>query len=168
MRHKFIVSLGTALALWSAACGRQNSSPSGKAQSDQELHWLTDFEAAKTQARVQNKTLLINFTGSDWCPPCIMLDRQVFSQPEFADYAAKNLVLLEVDFPHNKAQTDGQKAANDKLADRYGIYGYPTEIVLDANGKKIGELGYTPGGPKAFIASLEKLRRADGTSIPPP
>jgi len=99
----------------------------------------------------------MNFTGSDWCPPCILLHRQIFSQAEFVEYAAKHLVLLEVDFPHNKPQTDEQKAANEKLVERFGVYWFPTEIVLDASGNKLGELSYMPGGPKAFIAALEKL-----------
>ena len=51
-----------------------------------------------------------------------------------------------------------QKVANEKLADQFGIYGFPTVIILDSSGKKIGELGYMPGGPRAFIAALEKLR----------
>jgi len=158
MRPKLIITLGAAVALLHAACGRQNSSPAGEAQPDHELHWLTDFDAAQAQARAEDRILLINFTGSDWCPPCIMLHRQVFSQPEFADYAAKHLVLLEVDFPHGKAQSDAQKMANGKLADRFGIDGFPTVVLLDSSEKKIGELGYMPGGPKAFIAALEKLR----------
>ena len=87
-----------------------------------------------------------------------MLRRQVFSQPEFADYAAKHLVLLEVDFPRAKALSDAQKVANQKLADQFGIYGLPTVVVLDSSGKKIGELGYMHGGPKSFIAALENLR----------
>ncbi len=128
--------------------------------------WLTDFATAQARARTEDKMLLINFTGSDWCPPCMMLHRQILSQPAFAEYAAKHLVLLEVDFPHNKAQSEAQKAANEKLADRFGIYGFPTVIVLDSSGKKIGELGYMRGGPKPFIAAIEKLRGADATSTP--
>ncbi len=71
-------------------------------------------------------------------------------------------MLLEVDFPHNKAQTDEQKAANEKLAERFGVYWFPTEIVLDANGNKIGQLSYMPGGPKPFIAAIEQLRQEAG------
>ena len=144
------------------ACGHQKKNDS-RAQTNAEAQWLTDFETAQAQARSQNKKLLINFTGSDWCPPCIMLHHQVFSQPEFVDYAAKHLVLLEADFPHNKAQTNEQKAANDKLAERFGVYWFPTEIVLDANGNKVGELSYMPGGPKPFIQALEQLPRVTGT-----
>ena len=86
-----------------------------------------------------------------------MLEKQVFAQPEFAEYAAKNLVLLKVDFPRIKMQSDEEKAANAKLAEQYGIEGFPTIVVLDPSGKTLGELGYMPGGPQAFIAALEKL-----------
>ncbi|MEO8439214.1 MAG: thioredoxin family protein [Spartobacteria bacterium] len=153
------------IGLLCIACGEKKSSPvveapvtEQKPPADEELHWLTDYEAAKAQARSENKMLLMLFTGSDWCPPCIMLHRQVFSQPEFADYAAKNLVLLEVDFPRTKELSAEQKTANEKLANRFGIYGFPTVVVLDQSGKKLGDLGYMPGGPKEFIAALKKLQ----------
>jgi thioredoxin-related protein len=139
-----------------AGCGRGTSS---KTHPDATATWLTDFETAQARARSERKLLLIDFTGSDWCPPCILLNRQVFSQPEFAEYAGQHLVLLEVDFPRGKKQSAEQKAANEKLAERFGIDGFPTVIVLDSDGKKIGELGYMPGGSKAFIAALDALRR---------
>jgi thioredoxin-related protein len=146
-----------ALALFCSACGRTESVSSTSAQPGGALNWLTNFETAKAQAQAEKKMLLLDFTGSDWCPPCKMLENQVFLQPEFADYAAKNLVLLQVDFPRIKMQSDEQKAANRKLAEQFGIEGFPTIVVLDPSGKTLGELGYMPGGPKAFIAALEKL-----------
>jgi len=154
------------LGLVCAACHRNASQPPTE-MGAHAVQWLTDFSTAQAQARAQDKPLLINFTGSDWCPPCIMLHRQVFSQPAFADYAAKHLILLEVDFPHGKIQSEAQKVANEKLADRFGIDGFPTIVLLDSTGKKLGELGYQPGGPKPFITAIEKLRGADATSTPP-
>lgn len=121
--------------------------------------WLTEMKQAQAQAKSGNKMLLVNFTGSDWCGWCIKLDREVFSRPEFKDYANKNLVLLEVDFPQRKTLAPTQKAQNEQLAQQFGIEGFPTIVVLDGEGKKIGEIGYTPGGPRAFIAELEKLRK---------
>jgi protein disulfide-isomerase len=144
------------LALLLLGCGRSETAP--QRASAEDSAWLTDFAAARAQARAENKMLLINFTGSDWCPPCLMLHREILAQPEFGDYAGRHLVLLEVDFPRTKEQSEMQKAANEKLAERFGIYGFPTVIVLDANGKKVGELAYMRGGPEAFIAALEKLR----------
>lgn len=147
-----------ALILVSAGCGRTAAVPPAEEQSAAKLNWLTDFETAKAKARAENKMLLMDFTGSDWCPPCILLRKQVFSKPEFADYAAKNLVLLEVDFPRFKKQSDEEKAGDEKLARQFGIEGFPTIVVLDPSGKVLGQLGYMPGGPTAFIAALEKLR----------
>lgn len=123
------------------------------------LGWLTDMKQAREQAKSDNKLILVDFTGSDWCSYCIQLDREVFSKSEFKEYAEKNLVLLEVDFPKRKELSAAQKAHNLELAEKYGIQGFPTIVVLSSDGKKIGELGYMPGGPSAFLAELDKLRK---------
>jgi len=123
------------------------------------LEWRTDYKQAQQEAKTNNRLLLVDFTGSDWCGWCIKLDREVFSKAEFKDYASKNLVLMEVDFPRAKAQTAGLKKQNQELAQQYQIQGFPTIVVLDGDGKRIGELGYTEGGAAAFIAELEKLRK---------
>ena len=149
-----------ALGFLAVACRRSDTAPVASDPGKNKLNWLTDFETAKAKARAENKMLFINFTGSDWCPPCIMLHRQIFSQPEFAQYAAKHLVLMEVDFPRQKEQSAEQRAANEKVADQFQIEGFPTVIVLDSQGKKLGDLGYMPGGPKPFLAALDKLRAA--------
>lgn len=122
------------------------------------LNWLTDFDAAQTRSRAESKPLLIDFTGSDWCPPCMRLRKEVFSKPEFADYAAKSLVLLEVDFPKRKTLPPAQQAANDELARQFGVEGFPTVILMSPSGKIIGQLGSVSGGAPAFIADLERLR----------
>lgn len=159
MNSKWILAGWLAAGLCCGGCERANDASKAKVQPEANASWLTNFETAQAQARSEGKLLLIEFTGSDWCPPCIMLERQVFSQPEFAEYAAQRLVLLKVDFPRTKEQSAEQKAANEKLAERFEIDGFPTVIVLDSDGKKIGELGYMPGGSKAFVAALEALRR---------
>lgn len=123
------------------------------------VNWLTDLPTAQAQARTGRKLVLLDFTGSDWCGWCIKLNKEVFSQSEFADYAGKNLVCVEVDFPNGKKLSSEQRQANDALAAKFGIQGYPTIIVLNSEGRKVGELGYLPGGPKAFIAQLDKLKR---------
>lgn len=121
--------------------------------------WTTDYAKALAQAKTENKQVLLDFTGSDWCPWCQKLDKEVFAQPKFQDYAKKNLILVEVDFPQAKPQSDDLKKQNNGLQDKYSIQGYPTVIVLNPDGKKIGELGYAPGGPDAFLASLAKLSK---------
>ncbi len=121
--------------------------------------WLTDLPKAQAQAKAEKKLVLLDFTGSDWCGWCIKLHKEVFSTPEFAEYAKKNLVLVEVDFPNKKKQSSELKAANQALQQKYGIRGYPTIIILNGEGKKVGQLGYMPGGPKAFTAELDKLKK---------
>ena len=121
--------------------------------------WLTDLPAAQAKAKAENKLVMMDFTGSDWCGWCIKLNKEVFSTPEFAEYAAKNLVLVEVDFPNKKPQTAQLKAANKALEAQYKVQGYPTIIVLNGDGKQVGELGYQPGGPKPFIEELTKLKK---------
>ncbi len=122
--------------------------------------WLTDYKQAQDAAKTGKKLLLLDFTGSDWCGWCIKLEREVFSKPEFKEYADKNLVLLELDFPRGKQLPDSERIQNEKLAMQYQIEGFPTIIVLDGDGKKVGELGYMPGGPAAFIAELDRLRKS--------
>jgi len=124
-----------------------------------ELDWMTDLPKALAKAKPEKKLVMLDFTGSDWCGWCIKLNKEVFSKPEFAEYAKKNLVLVEVDFPQRKQQTEELKKANQTLQEKYGIRGYPTIIVLNSEGGKAGELGYMAGGPKAFIAELEKLKK---------
>ena len=124
----------------------------------EELHWQTDLPKAQAAAKADNKLVMLDFTGSDWCGWCIKLHNEVFSKPEFAEYAKKNLVLVEVDFPRRKQQSDQLKKANQALQEKYKIEGYPTIIVLNGNGEKVGELGYEEGGPKPFIAKLDKLK----------
>jgi protein disulfide-isomerase len=124
-----------------------------------ELSWLTDYEQAKKQAKDAHKLLLIDFTGSDWCGWCIRLRKEVFSKPEFQEYARKNLVLMEVDFPMRKEQSKDLRMQNQNLAEQYNVGGFPTIVVLNGEGKPLGILGYMEGGPTAFISELEKLRK---------
>lgn len=120
--------------------------------------WLDDFEEAQEQAKSEDKLLLVDFTGSDWCSWCIKLDKEVFSKPEFQEYAEENLVLMEADFPRGKKLDEATRRQNEELASKYGVEGFPTLLVFSSEGKKLGELGYLPGGPAAFIAEIEKLK----------
>jgi|ERR1051325_6618947 protein disulfide-isomerase len=124
----------------------------------EELQWLTDLPKAQAKAKKENKLVMLDFTGSDWCGWCIKLNKEVFSKPEFADYAKKNLVLVEVDFPRRKELAAEQKKANEALQAKYRIQGFPTIIVLSGDGKQVGELGYMDS-PKKFIAELDKAKK---------
>jgi len=120
------------------------------------VEWLTDAEVAQARAKKENKLVLLNFTGSDWCIWCQRLKRDVFDKPEFAQFAQSKLVLVEVDFPQRKTLPESQQQANARLDKTYHINNYPTIILLDPDGKQIGRMGYLFGGASGFIAKVEK------------
>jgi thioredoxin-related protein len=124
-----------------------------------ELAWQSDFQKAQAEARSNHKLLLVDFTGSDWCVWCKKLHAEVFTQPEFEKYAKDNLVLVTIDFPRAKPLTGAVRKQNEELAQKYGIQGFPTIVVLNGEGKQVGELGYEPGGATAFVDELKKLPR---------
>jgi len=114
--------------------------------------WGDNYNAALATAAKEHKNVLLDFTGSDWCGWCIRLKKETFDQPAFKDYADKNLVLVEVDFPQGKSQSPEVKKQNNRLQEQYQVQGFPTLVLLDPQGKVIKQQsGYIPGGPKGFI-----------------
>jgi len=148
-----------------SGCGRSSDSTDSSLSSTNSSSlgskpgWTTNYEQGQQEAQAGHKLVLLNFTGSDWCGWCKLLDQEVFSQPQFKDYASKNLVLVEVDFPKRKPIADAIKNQNLQLAIRYQVQGFPTIVVLNGDGKLVGELGYMEGGPAVFIAQLERIRK---------
>ena len=123
--------------------------------------WQTDYEQALATAKAAKKCVLLDFTGSDWCGPCIQMKKVVFSKAAFLNYAKKNLVLVEVDYPRVKALPEKVTKQNERLMHQYGIEksGYPTVILLNPDGKILGQLeGYSGERPADIIAWVEKLR----------
>lgn len=122
--------------------------------------WLTDFTKAQEEARTQQKHILLNFSGSDWCAPCILMKREVFEKEVFQNFATKNLILVRADFPRNKKnQLDAaQKSHNEKLAERYNPQGkFPLTLLLDAEGNVIQTWdGYQKETPEEFVSQVEK------------
>jgi thioredoxin-related protein len=127
------------------------------AESGQDNSWLTDFAAAKTKAKAEKKLLLVDFTGTDWCPFCIVLRKTVFDKEPFKTEAPKQFVLVELDFPHEKKLPAEVKAQNDKLARQYRITGFPTVLLMDAEGQVLAQTGYRPGGPEKYVDNLARL-----------
>jgi thioredoxin-related protein len=120
--------------------------------------WQTDYGKALEMAKSQNKRVLLDFTGSDWCGPCIELRKQVFSRPEFHAYAEKNLILVEIDYPQRKKQSAELKLQNEKLSRQYGIdeKGFPTVVLLDPAGKVVREFtGYDGETTAGLIGWIE-------------
>jgi protein disulfide-isomerase len=130
------------------------------AAADAAVVWIEKYDDAIAVAKKNGRPILADFTGSDWCGWCIKLKAEVFDTKEFKEWAATNAVLLEVDFPRKKAQDAAIKAKNEQLSQQFRIEGFPTILILDANGKKIGELGYMEGGPKVWIAEFVKQYKA--------
>jgi protein disulfide-isomerase len=121
--------------------------------------WLTNYDKALALAKAENKAVLLDFTGSDWCGWCIKMVKETLSQKEFTDYAAKNLILVEVDFPNKKEQSEEIKAKNAELKKKFEVKGYPTFVLVDKDGKQLGmQVGYLEGGPSAFMAKLDGFK----------
>ena len=114
--------------------------------------WGDDYKAALAAASKDNRNVLLDFTGSDWCGWCIRLKRETFDKPEFKAYADKNLELVEIDFPQGKSLSPEVRKQNDALQQQYNVQGFPTLVLLSPDGKVIKQQsGYIPGGPKGFI-----------------
>ena len=95
--------------------------------------WETDVETALAIAKKENKAVMLEFTGSDWCPPCMLMAKKVFSKKEFVDTASKDFVLVHLDFPNGDPEL---KEKNQPLAEKYEIEGFPTVILLDSEGRE--------------------------------
>ena len=129
--------------------------------------WTDDFEEAKAQAKAENKFLLLDFTGSDWCGWCKRLDAEVFEKSDFKNYAKNNLVLVKLDFPHGFSLKKKIAEQNAKLAKEFGITGYPSILLLDPEGKKLTKTGYKDGGAEAYVKHLEGLLSDERKKIGP-
>jgi thioredoxin-related protein len=117
--------------------------------------WELDFGRAKAEAEKAHKLILVNFSGSDWCGPCIKLKKDVFESADFQSFAAERLVLVRADFPRlSKNQLSAEQTSrNEALAEKYNRQGkFPFTILLDVNGKVLQEWD---GYPKSLtIASM--------------
>jgi len=154
MKKMFLAALAAVL---SGICATVSGADSPPPKKTSEPVWLTSMAQAQETAGKENKVIFVDFTGSDWCPWCVRLHDEVLNQPAFKEYAAKNLVLLLVDFPRRKALSKEQKAANNALAQKYGIRGFPTILILDADGNVLAKTGYRRGGASAYVNHLKNI-----------
>ena len=116
--------------------------------------WSEDLEKALEQAKKENKSVLVEFTGSDWCPPCKMMRKEVFSKEEFVKAASKNFILVEIDMPRDNKEVAKK---NEPTVKKYKIDGYPTVILLSPEGKEFSRF-YASEHPKTedFLKRLDK------------
>ena len=130
--------------------------------------WTMDFDAAKALAAETGRPLLLNFTGSDWCGWCRLMDKQVFSQEAWKAYAREKFILVWLDFPQDKTLVPEAFAErNRQLMQEYEVGGFPTFILLDADGQtRLGQAGAARDiTPERFIATLEDVLRASDKAI---
>ena len=126
--------------------------------SSSDAAWTESYDGAPAQAKSEKKVILADFTGSDWCHYCIQLRREVLNKPEFMTWASTHVVLLEVDYPRRKNQAEEIKSQNERLKNQFNIDGYPTVLVMNADGKEVGRIvGYD--GEKEWSQELQKIVR---------
>lgn len=122
--------------------------------------WQTDFSEAKKIATTENKPIILVFQGSDWCAPCIKLDKEIWSTEYFKEFASKNYVMLQADFPKRKKNilSEEQSTKNATLFEKYNKSGiFPFVVVMDSLGIVLGETSYKKTTPKEYIALLESF-----------
>ncbi len=128
---------------------------------DNGLSWGSDFDQAKTEAASSKAYVLIVFSGSDWCKPCIQLHRTLFESDAFAAYAGDNLKLVKADFPYRKKNrlSKEQTAHNEKLASVYNPKGeFPLAVFTDATGRVVGSFGFDKAkSPEQYITEFKKF-----------
>lgn len=125
------------------------------------LSWMGDFSQAQKDASTQKKLILLNFSGSDWCGPCIKLKHDVFESEAFGQYAQDKLILVRADFPRlkkNQLPAD-QQARNDQMAEKYNPNGkFPLTVLINSQGKVLKEWeGYQPSVQK-FISEVSAFQ----------
>ena len=124
--------------------------------------WQTNFEEAKKIATEQDKNVVIVFSGSDWCAPCIKLDKNIWQSEAFKKEAAAEWVLVKADFPRKKANElpKEQMEHNRKLAEKYNVEGsFPLVVVLDKNGKVLGKMGFKNVSPEEYIKLIHAVEK---------
>ena len=137
-----------------------------KPRSSTPVGFTDDLDAAFAKAKAEGKFVYACFSGSDWCGWCMKLEREVFSMSEFLSGVKDDYVLVFIDLPEDKSLlSDHARSANQALVDKYRIRGFPTAIVFDGDGRKIGETGYRKGGAKAYVDHLMSFRKRDSKGI---
>lgn len=124
----------------------ENQQPQDQEQQAQKHGWGVWYEQAVEESRETGKPILANFTGSDWCPPCIAQEKEVFSKEAFQEWAEENVVLLELDFPRRAQQSEKLREQNQRLKQQHEISGFPTVMVLTAEGEEVARYGGYRGG----------------------
>ena len=138
-------------SLFALAAFAKTSTPEG---------WLDDYDAALKKAAAENKHVVIDFSGSDWCGWCKRLEKEVLSKKSFREGVTNDYVLVYIDSPSNKELlSDRAKVENPKLVEKYDIHGFPTALIINAKGEVVANTGYRAGGAKKYVKHLKALKK---------
>lgn len=150
MKKLLLIAITAMICIGSSLYGKEQENKNN----DTTSKWHTNVETALKQAEKENKSVLILFTGSDWCGFCIRLHDDVLLKKDFQKLLKKKIVAVYIDFPRNKSMTKEAKKYNMELAQKYGVRGFPTTVILDKKGKEIGKLpGYAPD----YVKRIKKM-----------
>ena len=125
-------------------------------------NWVTDLNKAKKIATEKNQPIILVFQGSDWCAPCIKLNKEIWSTEEFKTYSEEHFVMLLADFPRKKKNelNESQQKQNNQLMEKYNLQGYfPFVAVLDKNANLLGSTGYKKISPSEYIKLLNSFKK---------
>jgi thiol-disulfide isomerase/thioredoxin len=122
-----------------------------------EPRFLDDVDLALERAAEIKQPILLEFTGSDWCPPCMKMHREVLATPEFKEFSEREILYVVLQFLRYQPQPAALREANERAAARYRVNGFPTYILLDSSGKELARhVGFMPGGPQAMIRWIQR------------
>ena len=165
---KKILIFALLLLLFLPACSKEKESENTTGSvivEKYQLEWYTKLEKALEVAKIENKSVLINFTGSDWCGWCFKIRDEILVKEEFREFAKESLILVELDFPRKIKQSDETKAYNRKIMNRFNIEGFPSIVILDADGNKLSgkndrgqivdKTGYQYGGAEKYVNHIK-------------
>jgi len=156
LRNLLLISSAAALAGLLGACSVSDGAPDPTPAGKPAVTWQTDFPKAREQAKEEDKKLLVLFTGSDWCPPCMAMKAGLFDTKEFAEYADQKLVPVMFDFPRRKQLPPQQAEDNRMYAQMMRVGPLPTLMVLSPDGKELRRIGgYLKADPKVYVEWIE-------------
>ena len=124
--------------------------------------WQTNFEEAKAMAKKEHHNIVLVFQGSDWCAPCMKLEKEIWSTAEYQKLAKDHFIMLKADFPRRKANklSDEQQKQNNQLAEKYNPQGFfPLVVVMNPDGKVLGNIGYEHLSPEAYFNKLKAFEK---------
>lgn len=165
MKRLNLTACAALSVLFFTACGECGSADNTKQETPQTQQSApapaaaaqNSFNAVCEKARAAGKPVLLSFNGSDWCPWCIKLDQEVFAQKPFQDWVQENAVMYVADFPRSKQLDADTAKQNQLLVQKYNVEGFPTVVLIRADGTEIARTGYRPGGPEKYIEHLKEL-----------